>query len=390
MELKRTPTTRRTQRDHTPLVQGAYSRWEADLTRAEAKEERGALWLTNADDEIDDTAELTEGTCLGADDTDTGDIRQLCRMEWSTLVEFARSIRNLIVERMEPGPISAVLNKHWIGVFKMLIECRRRRPMSGESLENLDRSIIQFTKDTTMKLLEGARDSETMPGRYDKLILVSYTLRAFRAEQPTADPHALARVTNGGRGKRRGDDDLEAEYTTTELPSDAVELTKLAGVRSELDGKRRKKTGVMGLQELLGRGFAMDFDPSSFMTSRTMTTKERTEIRERLRDSYETAIRGGHSNGALEQADAMCAVDGLHEYSPILAWGATGDDGINHRILNPIVVGAGMDRKIGLEALRRKYENLPVLSRRERLEAQNRIRQRVMAERASGRMMNYL
>ena len=350
-----------------------------ELTATDRAEERGAAWITGAESEDEDIAELTEGTRLDPRDLYLSDVRELCQMPWGRLVDFARYIKTQILHYMEQGTVLNVFMGHWLRVFEMLVAARGERGALSDVAETVERNIIIYTKNTTMRDLEANRRAggcEVLPGQYDKLLLISFHMRRFRVQRPAP---SVARLEDRGGAADCG----ATNQPLGDVLSDAIAATRRAGCRSDLLGNRSKKTGRMSQAELLAQGFVTNFDASQFATKRTMSTAQRNERTASLKRGYEEAIRGSTGNDAFQQADAMCDFSDQCERSPMLAWGARGDAGINCNVINPVYSTECMDRSIHLKALHEKARDLPTLTRRQAADAQRRIRQNKETDKAA-------
>lgn len=351
--------------------------WIPELTSADRAEERGAAWIMGVKSEEDeDVAELTYGTCLDPRDVYLSDVRELCQMPWGRLVDFARYIKTQILQYIEHGTVLNLFMSHWLRVFEMLVAARGAL---SDIAETVERDIIIYTKNTTMRDLEANRRKggcETLPGQYDKLLLISFHMRRFRGLCPV---RAVARLEDIGDA----DDSGATNAPPGDVLSDAIEATRRAGCGSELLGNRQKKTGRMSQAELLAQGFVTNFDASQFLTKRTMSTTQRKKRTDSLKRAYEEAIRGSAGNDAFQQADAMCDFTDQCERSPMLAWGARGDAGINCDVINPVYATEGMNRTMNMKALQKKAMDLPTLTHRQAAEARYRIRQNKDADEAA-------
>ncbi len=351
--------------------------WIPELTSTDRAEERGAAWITGGQDE--DIAELTEGTCLDPRDLYLSDVRELCQMPWGRLEDFARYIKTQILHYMEQGTVLNLFMSHWLRVFEMLVAARGKRGALSDIAETVERDIIIYTKNTTMRNLEASRRKggcETLPGQYDKLLLISFHMRRFRVLRPV---RSVPRLEDIGDAADCG----ETNAPPGDVLSDAIAATRRAGCRSELLGNRPKTTGRMSQAELLAQGFVTNFDASQFLTKRTMSTAQRNERTVSLKRAYEEAIRGSAGNDAFQQADAMCDFRDQCERSPMLAWGARGDAGINCNVINPVYAAECMNRGMNMKALQKKAMDLPTLTRRQAAEARYRIRQNKDADEAA-------
>ena len=131
--------------------------WIPELTTTDRAEERGAAWIIGAESDDEDNAELTEGTCLNPRDLYPSDVRELCQMPWGRLVDFARYIKAQMVHYMEKGTVLNLFGDHWLRVFEMLVAARGKRGAFSDIAETVERDIIIYTKNTTMRNLEARR-----------------------------------------------------------------------------------------------------------------------------------------------------------------------------------------------------------------------------------------